>query len=231
CTASIKPEREKSCTADDMVEFNLGHGGEQGGDSSSHGESSSLSGRLGGKDGELNKEILEKIFAEDDPHRQFELFAKRIWMPDSASMSTQDRLIAEYDYLNVMFCREQNFSMEQTIAFRGITLGVFEATIVRGEMDLEGAFEAFTERVLSLAEVPETPTSTAGGDSGGSNIHSNGVNNRSRTGGLAVDSKAQGTEHNEAANTTASSLPPNRHGVGDDGGEGGAVFSVGDIGA
>lgn len=28
-------------------------------------------------------------------------------MPDSASMSTQDRLIAEYDYLNVMFCREQ----------------------------------------------------------------------------------------------------------------------------
>lgn len=125
----------------------------------------------------------------------------------------------------------QNFSMEQTIAFRGITLGVFEATIVRGEMDLDGAFEAFTERVLSLAEVPETTTSIAGGDSGGSNIHSNEANNRSRTGGLAADSKAPGTEQNEAANTTASSIPPNRHGVGDNGGERGAVFSVGDIGA
>ncbi|CAN0429063.1 unnamed protein product, partial [Ectocarpus sp. 12 AP-2014] len=172
-TASTKPEGVKSCTTDDMVEFSLDDGGEQGGDPSSQDESSSKSGRSGGKDRELNKEILKKIYAEDDPHRQFELFAKLIWMPDSASMSTQDRLIAEYDYLNVMFCREQNFSMEQTIAFRGITLGVFEATIVRGEMDLDGAFEAFTEGVLSLAEVPDTTTSIAGGDSGGSNIHSN----------------------------------------------------------
>lgn len=55
-----------------MVEFQLDSGGEQGGDSSSQGESSWLSGRLGGKDRELNKEVLEKICAEDDPHRQFE---------------------------------------------------------------------------------------------------------------------------------------------------------------
>lgn len=122
--------------------------------------------------------------------------------------------------------------MEQTIAFRGITLGVFEATIVRGEMDLDGAFEAFTERVLSLAEVPETTSSIAGGDSDGSNIRNgNDANNRSRTGGLVPDNKAPGTEQTEAANTTASSTTPNRHGVGGDGGGGGAVFSVGDIGA
>lgn len=51
--------------------------------------------------------------------------------------------------------REQGFSTEQTLAFRGIARDIFEAGIVKGELNLEEAFQAFTKRVLSLAVVPE----------------------------------------------------------------------------
>ena len=56
--------------------------------------------------------------------------------------------------------QNKNFSAEQTIAFRGITRSVFEAGIVRGELDVNEAFQEFTERVLSLAGEPDTTSTT-----------------------------------------------------------------------
>lgn len=35
------------------------------------------------------------------------LFSSQVWLADSARLSTQDKTIAEYDFLNVIFCREQ----------------------------------------------------------------------------------------------------------------------------
>lgn len=49
----------------------------------------------------------------------------------------------------------QNFTTEQTVAFRALARSVFEKSVVKGELDLDGAFQAFTERVLSLAVAPE----------------------------------------------------------------------------
>lgn len=124
----------------------------------------------------------------------------------------------------------QKFSTEQTVAFRGIALGVFEATIVRGELDLDGAFEAFTERLLSLAEVPETGPSCGAG-AGGSGACSSVAN--------PVDG-GSGACRPEMEGAAPAGSSPEGEGVGGggggdgDGGEGGgsgAAFSVGDIGA
>lgn len=55
---------------------------------------------------------------------------------------------------------QQSFTPEQTSAFHGIARKVFEAGIERGELDLEGAFQAFTDMVLALAVVVEGDTPT-----------------------------------------------------------------------
>lgn len=127
----------------------------------------------------------------------------------------------------------QNFTTEQTIAIRGITLSVFEATIVRGELDLDGAFEAFTERVLSLAEVPEAGPS-CGSSGGGSNIGS--VPSPVDGGPGASRTKAEGTgpagSSPERENANGGGGGGDAGGGGDVGeGGGGAVFCVGDIDA
>lgn len=108
---------------------------------------------------------------------------------------------------------------------------------MRGELDLDGAFEAFTERVLSLAEVPEAgPGCSSGGADKSSNNASSSVPS-------PVDGEsAAGRTDTEGAGATGSS--PEEEGVsggdgggGDSGGSGGAedaggaVFSVGDIDA
>eukprot|EP00903_Cladosiphon_okamuranus_P011451 g10787.t1 len=223
-----------------MVDLSLGKRGKMADGSSSHGDEASQLSCDGARDRQLTKEKLDLILAEDNPHKQFALFANQLWFADAARMSTQDKTIAEYDFLNVMFCREQNFTHEQTIAFRGITLSVFEATIVRGELDLDGAFEAFTERVLSLAEVKETgPSCRSGGEGGGGGGGSNDTG--SVPSPVERDSDANRTEIEGTGHT--GSLPEGEGatgGGGDAGGGGGgdvgqrgggAVFSVGDIDA
>lgn len=125
----------------------------------------------------------------------------------------------------------QNFTTEQTIAIRGITLSVFKATIVRGELDLDGAFEAFTEQVLSLAEVPET------GPGGGAVSGPRGSNNTSSNVPSAVDGGSRASRIEiEGTGPTGSSPEQGLVSGGSGGGgvcqgAGGVVFSVGDIDA
>eukprot|EP00752_Nemacystus_decipiens_P018680 g16745.t1 len=215
-----------------MVDLSLEKGG-KGTDGSSGGSQVDAASQIscnGARDRQLTKEKLDLIFAEENPRKQFELFASQLWSADSARMSSQDKTIAEYDFLNVIFCREQNYTTEQTIAIRGITLGVFEATIVRGELDLDGAFDAFTERVLSLAEVPEAGPSCAGASGGAGG---NGGNN---TGSSAASPTDEGSavEHTETEGGGPAASSPGGAGVHRSGsGSGGddAVFSVGDIDA
>lgn len=112
----------------------------------------------------------------------------------------------------------QNFTIEQTIAFRGITLSVFEATIVRGELDLEGAFEAFTERVLSLGEVPEADAVGRGGTSSDASEANN---------------TAEGMPRESRNSKEMGSKGLSRASGGEEGavGERGLVFSVGEVDA
>ena len=99
---------------------------------------------------------------------------------------------------------------------------------MRGELDLDGAFEAFTERVLSLAEVPEAGPSCGGGGSNGNST------------GSDVPSSADGDEvagRTETEGADRTGLSPGGEGIncgsglGGDGDVGGPVFSVGDIDA
>ncbi|CAN0113806.1 unnamed protein product [Discosporangium mesarthrocarpum] len=62
-----------------------------------------------------------------------------------------EKLTVEYCYLNIMFCREQGFTLDQTAAFHAITRSVFEASVVRGETSMEKTFEAFTSELLDLS--------------------------------------------------------------------------------
>lgn len=109
---------------------------------------------------------------------------------------------------------------------------------MRGELDLDGAFEAFTERVLSLAEVPETGPGCGGSGGGGSGNTSSGNTSNSAPGPVV------GGGHGESSNTETGGAGPagsspegDRDGVGGGGGDvgegagGAAVFSVGDIDA
>ena len=66
----------------------------------------------------------------------------------------------------------QNFTAGQTMAFRDTARSVFEAAIVRGELDFNEAYQVFTDWMLSLsgatgpqetAQQHPTPWSTAGG--------------------------------------------------------------------
>ena len=54
----------------------------------------------------------------------------------------------------------QNFNAGQTIAFRDTARSVFEAAIVRGELDFNEAYQVFTDWVLSLSEAT-APQETA----------------------------------------------------------------------
>ena len=74
--------------------------------------------------------------------------------------------------LSSRFPYAQNFTAGQTIAFRDTARSVFEAAIVRGELDFNEAYQVFTNWMLSLsgATAPQetaqqhpTPWSIAGG--------------------------------------------------------------------
>lgn len=126
---------------------------------------------------------------------------------------------------------------------------------MRGELDLEGAFEAFTERVLSLAEVQETHAahSATGSNSGGtskSNSHgssnvgeaNNKANSSISNSGIAPHSsegipgaKNDNRSMVEPASSTVSAPEGLSRPVRDEGGAAaggrGPVFSVGEVDA
>lgn len=58
----------------------------------------------------------------------------------------------------------KGFTAEQTSAFHRIARTVFEASIERGELGLEGAFKTFTDMMLAFAVVPENPGITGTGE-------------------------------------------------------------------
>lgn len=93
----------------------------------------------------------------------------------------------------------QKFTAQQTIAFRGISRDVFEASVVRGELNLDEAFQVFTERVLSLAveaendEPAAVPVAGAGEE-------------RCRDGGDGVGGSGSGGGNDSIADPTARSV-------------------------
>ncbi|CAM9545651.1 unnamed protein product [Hapterophycus canaliculatus] len=179
---------------------------------------------------DLTKESLGVIFAEDSMHMQFKRFASHLWVTNSTSMTTPVRIIAEYDFHNVIFCREQHFTTKQTIAFREIALSVFETAIVNGKLQPGEAFEAFTHRVLALAGAEEAGTNATGtifmAAKCGSPLPCKSGASAAASGETA--DPGQGGGSSDSASATGNSGVSD--GVGD--GEGGeSEFSVGDVGA
>lgn len=122
----------------------------------------------------------------------------------------------------------QHFTTEQTIAFRGIALSVFETDVVNGKLSLGEAFEAFTHQVLALAGAEDTGTNTTAATIKTANCSSDPL----PCGDVASASKSEQTIGGGGSGDRASATGDGGGSTRvEDGDSSGSVFSVGDVDA